>query len=141
MILKRNSKNLLKDKIRKIRNNQYKLPMLYEKLEFYEVKMIGYNSPSFEPRYGCSSPSHLSNLDYWLEKVWIVEKQIRKIEKEINEFNKFVLELDLIEQQIVNDLINSIPLTTTIKNLNIVRTTYYYYLRKINIIIFNKFHL
>ncbi len=68
--------------------------MLYEKLEFYEVKMIGYNSPSFEPRYSSSSPSHLSNLDYWLEKVWIVENHIKTINKQQHQFLKFMNLLD-----------------------------------------------
>lgn len=141
MTLKKNSKNLLKNTIRKIRNNQYRLPQLYEKLEYYEVKMIGYNSPSFEPRYSSSSPSHLRNLDYWLEKVWVVENQINKIEKEIKEFNKFVLGLDPIEQLIVKDLIEYVPIKITIKKLNVVRTTYYYYLRKIEVKTLNTFHL
>lgn len=136
--MKKNSKNLLKNTIRKIRNNQYRLPQLYEKLEYYEVKMIGYNSPSFEPKYSSSSPSHLSNLDYWLEKVWVVENQINKMEREIREFNKFVSELDSIEQLIVKDLIEYVPIKSIIKKLNISRTTYYYYIRKMdnNLIIF-----
>src|SRR5690554_1469661 len=106
--------------------------MLYEKLEYYEVKMIGYNSPSFEPRYSSSSPSHLSNLDYWLEKVWVVENQISKMEKEIKEFEEFVSKLDPIEQQIVKDLVEYIPIKTIIKKLNISRITYYYYIRKMD---------
>lgn len=106
--------------------------MLYEKLEFYEVKMIGYNSPSFGPRYSSGNPSHLSNLDYWLEKVWIVENQIRKTEKEIKEFSKFVLELDLIEQQIVTNMIECVPVKDIIKKIHLDRNTYYYYVRKIN---------
>lgn len=130
--MKKNSKNLLKNTIRKIRNNQYRLPQLYEKLEYYEVKMIGYNSPSFEPRYSSSSPSHLSNLDYWLEKVWVVENQISKMEKEIKEFEEFVSSLGPLEQEIVKYLIDYIPIKTIITKHNISRTTYYFYIRKIN---------
>ena len=131
--MKKNSKNLLKNTIRKIRNNQYRLPQLYEKLEYYEVKMIGYNSPSFEPRYSSSNFSHLSNLDYWLEKVWVVENQIIKMEKEIKEFNKFVSSLDPIEQIIVKDIIEYVPIKTIIQKLNMSRTTYYNYIRKLNL--------
>ncbi len=130
--MKKNSKNLLKNTIRKIRNNQYRLPQLYEKLEYYEVKMVGYNSPSFEPRYSSSSPSHLSNLDYWLEKVWVVENQISKMEKEIKEFNKFISSLKLIEQLIVNDLFECVPIKNIIQKNNLDRTTYYYKVKKIN---------
>ena len=72
---------------------------------------------------------------------WVVENQISKMEKEIKEFNKFVLELDPIEQLIAKDLVEYIPIKTIIKKLNISRTTYYYYIRKMEhclIIFINK---
>ena len=131
MILKKNSKNLLKNTIRKIRNNQYRLPRLYEKLEYYEVKMIGYNSPSFEPRYSSSSPSHLSNLDYWLEKVWVVENQINNIEKEIREFYKFVDSLSVLEKNIVERLLDYMRVSDIINLNKINRNMYYFKIKSI----------
>ncbi len=115
--MKKNSKNLLKNTIRKIRNNKYKLRQLYEKLGYYEVKMIGYNSPSFEPRYSTSSPSHLSNLDYWLEKVWVVENQINKMEKETKQIYKFIETLSPIEKNIIEGLLDYMRVSDII-NLN-----------------------
>ncbi len=129
--MKKNSKNLLKNTIRKIRNNQYRLPQLYEKLEYYEVKMIGYNSPSFEPRYSSSSPSHLSNLDYWLEKVWIVENQIKKIEKEIREFYKFIDSLSVLEKNIVERLLDYMRVSDIINLNKINRNMYYFKIKSI----------
>jgi len=131
LILKKNSKNLLKNTIRKIRNNQYRLPRLYEKLEYYEVKMIGYNSPSFEPRYSSSSPSHLSNLDYWLEKVWVVENQINNIEKEIREFYKFVDSLSVLEKNIVERLLDYMRVSDIINLNKINRNMYYFKIKSI----------
>ena len=131
--MKKNSKNLLKNTIRKIRNNQYRLPQLYEKLEYYEVKMIGYNTPSFEPRYSSSSPSHLSNLDYWLEKVWVVENQINKMEKEIKEFNAFIVGLSTIEKKIVEGIYNYERPSEVIFKCKITRSEYYYNIFKIQV--------
>lgn len=131
MTLKKNSKNLLKNTIRKIRNNKYKLRQLYEKLEYYEVKMVGYNSPSFEPRYSSRNPSHLSNLDYWLEKVWIVENQINKIEKEIREFYKFIDSLSTLEKNIVERLLDYMRVSDIINLYKINRNMYYFKIKSI----------
>ena len=129
--MKKNSKNLLKNTIRKIRNNQYRLSQLYEKLEYYEIKMIGYNSPSFEPRYSSSSPSHLSNLDYWLEKVWVVENQINEMEKEIEKFNEFVLCLSELERNIVIGLLDYKRVNEIINLNKINRNMYYFKIKRI----------
>ncbi len=129
--MKKNSKNLLKNTIRKIRNNQYRLSQLYEKLEYYEIKMIGYNSPSFEPRYSSSSPSHLSNLDYWLEKVWVVENQINEMEKEIKKFNEFVLCLSELERNIVIGLLDYKRVNEIINLNKINRNMYYFKIKRI----------
>ena len=101
--------------------------MLYEKLEYYEVKMIGYNSPSFEPRYSSSSPSHLSNLDYWLEKVWVVENQIKEINKQYLRFSKFMNLLDKEIRLIIHDrYFENIQLKEILTKYKIDRNKYYY---------------
>jgi len=93
--------------------------------------MIGYNSPSFEPRYSSSSPSHLSNLDYWLEKVWVVENQINNIEKEIREFYKFVDSLSVLEKNIVERLLDYMRVSDIINLNKINRNMYYFKIKSI----------
>jgi len=132
LILKKNSNNLLKNTIRKIRSNQYRLPQLYEKLEYYEVKMIGYNSSSFEPKYSSNQPTYQSNLDYWLEKIWVIEEKIERIELDIKRFNSFISKLEDLEKFIVEGLIKQISVKQIIKENNIHRQTYYYYIKKID---------
>lgn len=105
---------------------------LKEVLEEYHVMMIGYNSPSFEPKYSSNQPTYQSNLDYWLEKIWIVEDKIEKIEIDIKRFNSFISKLEDIEKLIAEGLIKKTPVKQAIKDLNINRQTYYYYIRKID---------
>lgn len=104
---------------------------LKETLEEYHVMMIGYNSPSFEPKYSSNRPTYQSNLDYWLEKIWVVEGKIEKIELEIKRFDVFVSQLNDIEKNIIKGLIKSIPIKELTTKNNIDRQTYYYYYAKI----------
>lgn len=95
--------------------------------------MIGYNSPSFEPKYSSNQPTYQSNLDYWLEKIWVVEDKIEKIEIDIKRFNSFISKLVVIEKAIVERIIKQMPVKLVTKDLNIDRQTYYYYIRKLNL--------
>jgi len=105
---------------------------LKETLEEYHIMMIGYNSPSFEPKYSSNQPTYQSNLDYWLEKIWAIEEKIERIELDIKKFNSFISKLDDIEKTIVEELVKLVPYKTIIKQIGIARTTYYYYIRKLN---------
>lgn len=97
---KRNSRSSLKQWVATIIRYEYELPRLYEKLEYLEVKSIGYNSPSFEPKFGGRGATTVYTIDYWLEKIDACEAQIKKKEKEISKFNEFTNKLDDITKDI-----------------------------------------
>lgn len=105
---------------------------LKETLEEYHVMMIGYNSPSFEPKYSSNQPTYQSNLDYWLEKIWVIEEKIERLEQQIKRFNSFVSRLDHVEKTIVEGIIKQMTVKQVVKELKIDRQTYYYYVRKLN---------
>lgn len=105
---------------------------LKEKLEEYHVMMIGYNSPSFEPKYSSNQPTYQSNLDYWLEKIWVIEEKIERIELDIKRFNSFISKLDNVEKAIIEGILKQMPVKQVTKELDIDRQTYYYYIRKID---------
>lgn len=93
--------------------------------------MIGYRSPSFEPRYGSSGYSPLSHIDYWLEKIWVLEKEIEKLEKEVKQYHDFIETLSEVENKIVNGLFNYMSVKNIINLIKINRNKYYLMLRKI----------
>jgi hypothetical protein len=97
---KKNSRSSLKQWVTTIKRYEHELPRLYEKLEYLEVKSIGYNSPSFEPKFGGRGASNVYTIDYWLEKIDACEAQINKREKEISKFNEFTNKLDDITKDI-----------------------------------------
>jgi len=94
MTSKRKSTSSLKLWVRTIKRYEYELPILYEKLEYLQVKSIGYNSPSFEPKFGGRGASNNYTIDYWLERIEVCEEQINKRKKEIDKFNEFISKLD-----------------------------------------------
>ncbi len=93
--------------------------------------MIGYRSPSFEPRFGSSGYSPLSHIDYWLEKIWDLEKEIEKLEKEVKQYYDFVETLAEVKKKIVNGLFNYMSVKNIINLSKINRNKYYLILRKI----------
>lgn len=100
MTLEKKSKISLKQWVTTIRRYEYKLPRLYEKLEYLKVRSIGYSSPSFEPKFGGRGSSNNYSIDYWLDRIEACEAQINKREKEIYKFNEFKSKLDDITKDI-----------------------------------------
>src|SRR5690554_7809222 len=94
LTLEKKSKSSLKQWVTTIRRYEYELPRLYEKLEYLEVKSIGYSSPSFEPKFGARGSSNNYSIDYWLERIEACEARINKREQEIDKFNEFTTKLD-----------------------------------------------
>ena len=113
--------------------------MLYEKLEYLEVRSIGYNSPSFEPRLSSNSSSSYKGIDYWLEKIDACERQIKKYENEINKYKFFFETLGELEQTVLYQYfyINN-SAREVLKNENIQRYQIYESIKKINKLYFNK---
>lgn len=139
LTLKQNSKNSLKQWVNQIKRYEVQLPLLYEKLEYLEVRSIGYNSPSFEPRLSSNSSSSYKGIDYWLEKIDACERQIKKYENEINKYKFFFETLGELEQTVLYQYfyINN-SAREVLKNENIQRYQIYESIKKINKLYFNK---
>jgi len=89
-----------------VRRAMRKEKELHEKLEFYNMKLIGYKGVSYD-RIGSSGSrsSGDSELLYWLDKIDKTEKQIALNNHVINEFKSFVQELNITESIIINELL------------------------------------
>lgn len=124
--MKKNSINSLKKWVSKIRRYEYEIPRLYEKLEYLEVKSIGYNSPSFAPRISSNASSCGFGIDYWLEKIDECEREIRYKVKEIKKYYNFLERLDKFDKDIFVDYLyyGSPPKEICVK-YNINRTKLY----------------
>lgn len=126
MTLGKKSKNSLKQWVATIRRYEYELPRLYEKLEYLEVKSIGYNSPSFEPKFGGRSTSNNYSIDYWLEKIDDCKRKIELFEKEISRFYGFISDLITIEKEVfIKYYYKGSPPRAIISEINCNRSKFY----------------
>ena len=80
---------------------------LQEKLEFYNMKLIGYKGVSYD-RIGLSGSrsSGDSELLYWLEKIDKVEESIMLNKRIVNDYRLLVDKLDSIENDILNEILD-----------------------------------
>lgn len=101
--MKKNSVDSLKRWVSKIKRYEYEIPRLYEKLEYLEVKSIGYNSPSFAPRISSNVSSGGFGIDYWLEKIDECERAIRYKENKVEKYYNYIDGLDQFERDIFVD--------------------------------------
>lgn len=138
LTLNQNSKNSLRAWVNRIKRYEAELPMLYQKLEYLEVKSIGYNSPSFEPRLSSNGSGSFKGIDYWLEKIDVCERKIKHYEDEIRKYHDFVGSLDDLERIIFHQyfyLKHSVK--DIIQNNNIKRYQIYDSIKKINKLYFH----
>jgi hypothetical protein len=79
---------------------------LQEKLEFYNMKLIGYKGVSYD-RIGSSGSrsSGDSELLYWLEKIEKTEKSTSVFQKILDEFKLLVSTLNDTETIVINNLV------------------------------------
>ena len=132
MTSKKNSKNSLKRWVLSIKYYEYELPNLYDKLEYLEVKSIGYNSPSFSPRISSGHSSNYKGFDYWLGLIDECERKIKSYETEIEKYYKFKDSLSDLEQTILHEYFYiGLPPRVVIENSNIKRYRLYDITKKI----------
>lgn len=135
MILKKNTITSLKKWVSKIRSYEYEIPRLYDKLEYLEVKSIGYNSPSFEPRISSSHSSNYKGFDYWLGLIDECERKIKLYETEMDKYYKFRDSLSDLEQTILHEYFYiGLPPREIIKNISMKRYQFYNYINKIKML-------
>ena len=63
------------DWIKEVREADKKIAELEEKLYYYNVKLIGYNSPNFEPRLSSTKPEFKDNRYIWIDKINKIENE------------------------------------------------------------------
>jgi len=82
---------------------------LQDKLEFYNMKLIGYKGVSYD-RIGSSGSrsSGDSELLYWLDKIELVEKQIERYSNIILKYNDFKKSVGIKEASILDEWISGV---------------------------------
>lgn len=92
-----------------VRRAMRKEKELQEKLEFYNMKLIGYKGVSYD-RIGTSGSrsSGDSELLYWLDKIDLVEKQIKRYSNIILEYNDFKKSVGIKEALILDEWISGV---------------------------------
>jgi len=79
---------------------------LQEKLEFYNMKLIGYKGVSYD-RIGSSGSrsSGDSELMYWIDKIELVENSLVEQKAVIRKYNEFNLILTSLERRLLEEKI------------------------------------
>lgn len=88
---------------------------LLEKLEYYNMKFVGYKGVNYE-RIGSSSSSGKGDeeLLYWLEKIDQVQDQLKKVKNVLTEASSFRSKLNESQVVVFDHMINK---SQTIKQL------------------------
>ena len=91
-----------------VRRAMRKEKELQEKLELYNMKLIGYKGVSYD-RIGSSGSrsSGDSELLYWLDKIDKVEESIMLNKRIVNDYRLLVDKLDSIENDILNEILDN----------------------------------
>ena len=114
------------DWIKSVKEADKKIEELEDKLYYYEVKLIGYNSPNFEPRLSSTKPEYKDNRYYWIDKISQIESQIKTQNKLKAQYATLVTKLNLNEKNILDELIFNSNAT-----MNLSKSYKYFILNKI----------
>ena len=93
--------------IDQVRRSKRKLTELQEKLQFYNMKFIGYNGVSYEfsgSKTGGSKGDE--NLLYWMGKIDTVNKELQILDEVIRKYDDFLETLNVIEQKVLTQLVS-----------------------------------
>ena len=86
--------------IDQVRRSKRKLTELQEKLQFYNMKFIGYNGVSYEfsgSKTGSSKGDE--NLLYWMGKIDTVNKELQILDEVIRKYDDFFETLKLMNKK------------------------------------------
>ncbi|MEW6606533.1 MAG: hypothetical protein AB1414_03630 [bacterium] len=91
-----------------VRRAMRKEKELQEKLEFYNMKLIGYKGVSYD-RIGSSGSrsSGDSELLYWLDKITVIEKRIKEAERILSEYKSIMKNLNDIQKTVLVSIVNN----------------------------------
>lgn len=101
----KNSRTLLNkpfyDWIKEVREADKKIKELEDKLYYYNVKLIGYNSPNFEPRLSSTKPEYKDNRYFWIIKIDDIQNEINTNLTLVRDFKKFKTKLTKQEKEVL----------------------------------------
>ncbi len=91
-----------------VRRAMRKEKELQEKLEFYNMKLIGYKGVSYD-RIGSSGSrtSGDSELLFWLDKITAIENRIREVERILSEYKSIMMNLNDIQKTVLGSIVNN----------------------------------
>ncbi|MBU1093545.1 MAG: hypothetical protein KKH01_03690 [Firmicutes bacterium] len=91
-----------------VRRAMRKEKELQEKLEFYNMKLIGYKGVSYD-RIGSSGSrtSGDSELLFWLDKITAIENRIREVERILSEYKSIMKNLNDIQKTVLGSIVNN----------------------------------
>jgi hypothetical protein len=91
-----------------VRRAMRKEKELQEKLEFYNMKLIGYKGVSYDFIGSSGSRSSGdSELLFWLDKIVIIENQIRQANQKLSEYKLVIKKLNDIQKTVLESIINN----------------------------------
>lgn len=91
--------------IKEVQEADSKIKELEEKLKYYNMKLVGYNSPSFDSVVVSKSNYYRNNKVYWLEKVDLIEKEIQINQSKQKSYKYFISKLTAIEYLVLREVI------------------------------------
>lgn len=91
-----------------VRRAMRKEKELHEKLEFYNMKLIGYKGVSYD-RIGSSGSrsSGDSELLYWLDKITAIENRNREVDRILSEYKSIMKNLNDIQKTVLGSIVNN----------------------------------
>lgn len=78
---------------------------LLGKLEYYNVKFIGYKGISYGQVITNPMPRSDKDMLYWLDKIDEIEKRIKKIKLTLQNYEHFISKLNIDENNVVKSLV------------------------------------
>lgn len=103
-----------------------KIKELEEKLQYYNVKLVGYNSPKFDSVVISKTNYYSDNKIYWLEKIEETEKKIISLKAIINNYECFVSGLSQQENLVMDFLImRRYKVDQVVRIMNVSRSRVY----------------
>ena len=89
--------------IKSVRNIDEKIEKLEEDLEYYNIMLIGYNSPSFHIYIPSGNGNTDKRLLYWVFKISDTEDEIKSLNLLKREYEIFREELTDIQKEVLDD--------------------------------------
>lgn len=89
--------------IKSVRNADDKIAKLEEDLDYYNLMLVGYNSPSFDVLIRSDNDSSDKRILYWTFKIMDAEDEIKSLIRLKGEYKRFRDKLTGIKKEVLDD--------------------------------------